>query len=219
MATLGHAQSPAGNGYTAPRMGARSTDDATIPAGMPPAEPPRGTRPVAHLTSAMLVVCAVLAAWAVGLVALTAIGIIQPAYSLSGQGATWKALAASVLGMLTVLQVWSMETARGHLPRGGLRVRTLMRAHRRGGRVAVGIAAVVAFFCMVVVGAPDEPARVAIHVVFAAVAFAALAAKFALIRYRPGLAGTIAPWLGRGAALALIVVWMSSALAYLTGNL
>jgi hypothetical protein len=167
----------------------------------------------------MLVVTGIFAIWAVGLVVLTTIGILRPAYYYSDQKSALKALGATVVALLAVSQAWSMETAMGHLPRGRVRMRTLMRAHRWGGRIAILLAAIVALFCMTDIGAPHEPWRVAVHVTFAATAFAALGVKLALIRFRPAVAYRAAPWLGRYIAFAFIVVWASSALAYFTGNL
>ena len=167
----------------------------------------------------MLVLTAIFGVWAVGLVLLTTIGILAPAYYYSDQKSALKALGATVVALLAVSQTWSMEAAMGHLPRGTVRMRTLMRAHRWGGRMTILLAALVAFFCMTDIGAPHEPWRVAVHVSFGASAFAALAIKLALIRFRPTVAYGAAPWLGRYIAFALIVVWASSALAYYTGNL
>jgi len=77
----------------------------------------------------------------------------------------------------------------------------------------------VAWFCIVDVGAPTSPLRVAIHVIAGSTAFAALAIKFALIRFRPHAAYDLAPWLGGLATTAFIVICITSGLAYLTGNL
>jgi hypothetical protein len=43
--------------------------------------------------------------------------------------------------------------------------------------------------------------------------------KFVLLRFRPTLAYDVAPWLGRYAALAFIVIWLTSAWAYFSGTL
>ena len=183
------------------------------------ASSPRRTRAPDRLTDMMLVVTAVFGVWAVGLVVLTTIGILSPAYYYSDQKSAIKALGATVVAVLALSQTWSMEAVMGHLPRGTISRRTLLRAHRWGGRMAALLAALVAFFCMTDIGAPHEPWRVAVHVTFGATAFAALGVKLALIRFRPTVAYSAAPWLGRYIAFAFVVVWASSALAYYTGNL
>jgi hypothetical protein len=160
------------------------------------------------MTSIILVLTVIFAIWGVALVVLTTIGILKPAFYYSDQKS---AIALS--------QTWSMESAMGHLPRGSLRMKTLMRIHRWGGAIAIVLAAFIAFFCMTDIGAPREPVRVAVHIVFGASAFLALAIKFSLIWFRPALAYDWAPWLGRYVVVAFLIVWVSSGLAYYTGNL
>ena len=46
-----------------------------------------------------------------------------------------------------------------------------------------------------------------------------LAVKFALLRFRPAVAYDWAPRLGAYAALAFVVIWVTSAWAYFTGTL
>ncbi len=193
---------------------------ATTPTGTGSTTPaPRRTRVPDQFTNAMVVVTAVFGVWAVALVVLTTIGILKPAFYYSDQKSAIKALGATVVAVLAISQTWSMETAMGHLPRGKIKMRTLMRTHRFGGRIAIVLAALIAFFCMVDIGAPRQPLRVLIHIVFGASAFAALGIKLALIRFRPTIAYNAAPWLGGYIAFAFIVVWISSGLAYFTGNL
>jgi hypothetical protein len=184
-----------------------------------PATRPRRTRTPDLFTNVMLVVSVVFAGWGVGLAVLTLIGIAEPAFIYIDTRNLIKAWGSTVVAVLAVSQTWSMEAAMGHLPRGTTSMRTLMRLHRWGGRIAIVLAALVAIFCMVDRGAPSEPSRVAIHVFFAATAFAALAVKLLLIRFRPALAYDVAPWLGRYIAFAFVVVWVSSGLAYFTDNL
>jgi hypothetical protein len=195
--------------------------NATTPTGTGSTTPaaPRRTRVPDQFTNAMVVVTMVFGVWAVALVVLTTIGILKPAFYYSDQKSAIKALGATVVAVLCVTQLWSMETAMGHLPRGKVKMRTLMRTHRFGGRIAIVLAALIAFFCMVDIGAPKQPLRVLIHIVFGASGFAALGIKLALIRFRPEIAYNAAPWLGRYIAFAFIVVWISSGLAYFTGNL
>jgi hypothetical protein len=179
----------------------------------------RRTRTPDWLTDAFLVLTAIFAIWGVALVALTFAAIAQPAFFYSDQKSAIKAAGATVVAFLAVSQLVTMESTMGHLPRGGLRVRVLMRAHRWGGRIVLILAALIAFFCMTDLGAPPSPIRGAIHAVLAATAFTAIALKLLLIRFRPRLAYDVAPWLGRYAAVAFVGVWITSAVAYYTGNL
>ena len=54
------------------------------------------------------------------------------------------------------------------------------------------------------------------HAIFGGTAFAAIAVKLALLKWRPALAYDAAPWLGRYAAIAFVVIWVTSVVAYYT---
>jgi hypothetical protein len=92
----------------------------------------------------------------------------------------------------------------------------LMRGHRWAGRTALVLAAVIAYFCMTDIGAPTRPLTSAIHGLFGGTAFAAIAIKLGLLKWRQALAYDVAPWLGRYAAVAFAVIWATSVLAYYT---
>jgi hypothetical protein len=89
-----------------------------------------------------------------------------------------------------------------------------MRTHRYAGRIGLALAAVVAYFCMVDIGAPRIPLRAAVHEFFGSTGFIAIAIKLALLKWRPTLAFRAAPWLGAYAAAAFIIVAITSAVAY-----
>jgi hypothetical protein len=158
--------------------------------------------------------------WGVGLFVLTVLAIAQPAFLYDDQKNLLKALGATVVAVLAVLQGLTMGAAMGRIPRGRVKLKYLMRAHRYGGRIAILLAVAVAFFCIVDRGAATVPfPRAAIHAFFGSTAFAVLAVKFALLRFRPALAYDVAPWLGGYAAVAFVVIWLTSAWAYFTGTL
>ena len=171
------------------------------------------------MTDAVLVLTAVFALWAVALVILTFISLAAPAYNSTDQKAAIKAAGSTVVVLLVFSQFYTMESVLGHLPRGHIKMRSMMRVHRIGGRITIVLAAVIAFFCMVDIGAPHDPLRVAIHVVAGSTAFSLLAIKFALIRFKPSLAYDAAPWIGRVVAICFVAIWLSSGFAYFTGNL
>jgi hypothetical protein len=190
----------------------------TTPAAAAP-QPARRTRVPDRLTDLVLVVTAVFAVWAVALVVLTLIGITQPAFYYVDQKAEIKAAGSTVVVLLTFSQFYTMESVLGHLPRGSIKMRSMMRVHRIGGRLAILLAAVIAYFCITDIGAPHDPLRVAVHAIAGSTAFALLAVKFALIRWRPHLAYDAAPWIGRLVAICFVLIWITSGLAYFTGNL
>jgi hypothetical protein len=179
----------------------------------------RRTRPASRWTELFLFVTALFGVWAVSLIVLTVLAIAQPAFFYSDQKSFIKAAGSTVVAFLALSQAYSMNAVMGHLPRGGIKIKYLMRAHRYGGRTAIVLAAVVAYFCMTDLGAPSNPLRGLIHAIFGSTAFAALGIKFALIRWRPEFAYRAAPWLGGYAASAFVIVWITSGLAYYTGNL
>ena len=179
----------------------------------------RKTRTPDWLTDAVLVATGIFGIWAVALVVLTIIGITHPAFYGTQEKAAIKAVGSTVVVLLTFSQFYTMESVLGHLPRGSIKMRSMMRVHRIGGRIAIALAAIIAFFCIVDVGAPTSPARVIIHAVFGSIAFALIGVKFALIRFRPSLAYDTAPWIGRIVAVCFVVIWITSGLAYFTGTL
>ena len=179
----------------------------------------RKTRTPDWLTDVVLIVTGVFGVWAVALVVLTFIGLAQPAFYYTDQKAAIKAAGSTVVVLLTFSQFYTMESVLGHLPRGRIKMRSMMKVHRWGGRIAILLAAVIAFFCIVDVGAPREPLRVLVHIVAGSLAFALLGIKFALIRWRPYLAYDTAPWIGRIVAVCFVAIWITSGLAYFSGNL
>ena len=180
----------------------------------------RVTRPADRWTTVFLGLTAVFAIWGVGLIVLTLVALATPGFAYPDQAkAGLKAMGATVVGVLALGQLYTMESVLGHLPRAGLKMRQLMRTHRLGGRIALALAVVIAYFCMVDIGAPSSPVRGFVHAIFGSTAFVAIAIKLVLIRSWPTVAYRLAPWLGRYAALAFVVVWLTSAYAFFTGTL
>ena len=171
------------------------------------------------LTDAVLVLTAIFGVWAVFLVVATFIGLAVPAVYYTDQKAAIKAAGSTVVVLLAFSQFYTMESVLGHVPRGRIKMRSMMRVHRIGGRITILLAAVIAFFCMVDIGAPHDPLRVAVHVIAGATAFSLLAVKFALIRFKPSVAYDTAPWIGRVVAVCFVAIWITSGLAYFSGNL
>jgi uncharacterized protein DUF6529 len=179
----------------------------------------RKTRVPDWFTDLVLVITGAFGVWAVILVAMTFLSLAQPSFYTTDQKAFLKAIGSTVVVILTFSQFYTMESVLGHLPRGSIKMRTMMRVHRWGGRITIVLAAVIAFFCMVDVGAPHDTVRQTVHIVAGSLAFVLLAVKFALIRFRPYLAYDTAPWIGRVVAVCFVLIWLTSGYAYLTGSL
>lgn len=185
-------------------------------------ERPRRTRQPSLYTNLFLVATAAFAIWSAVLIAATALAIAQPTFAAFANPTKLflKAAGAATVGVIAIEQWFTMSAAMGTIPKFGLSMKVLMRSHRYLGRIGIVLAIVVAWFCMIDIGAPlDAGVRPAIHGFFGSTGFIALAIKFALIRFRPGLAFDLAPWLGRYAAFAFVVVAASSAFFYYTGQL
>jgi len=193
-------------------------DSVSAPAEAPAPVRPR-TRPPSHWTDLYLVVTAIFGVWGVGLFLLTLLAIIEPQFFYTDQKAFIKAAGATVVALLALSQAFTMYAAMGLIPTFGVRMKYLMRGHRYGGRIAIALAVVIAWFCMTDIGAPSSPLRAAIHGFFGSTSFAALALKLGLIRFRPEVAWSVAPWLGRYVVGAFLVIWFTSAWAFYTGSL
>jgi hypothetical protein len=174
------------------------------------------TRKTDRWTDLFLVITAIFGIWGIGLVLLTMAAIISPTFLYQDQKIALKAVGATVVALLALSQTYTMTAAMGKMPRFGIKMKYLMRSHRYGGRIALVLAAVVAYFCMTDIGAPQSPLATMLHTIFGSTAFLAIAIKLGLLKWRPTLGYDAAPWLGRYAAFAFVVVWISSVLAYYT---
>jgi hypothetical protein len=174
------------------------------------------TRKTDRWTDLFLIITAIFGIWGVGLVLLTTAAIISPTFLYQDQKIALKAVGATVVALLALSQTYTMSAAMGKMPRFGIRMKYLMRSHRYGGRIAIMLAVVVAYFCMSDIGAPQSPLAVMLHTIFGSTAFLAIAIKLGLLKWRPTLAYDAAPWLGRYAAFAFVVVWITSVMSYYT---
>ena len=192
----------------------------SVPAEVPATPPVKRTRKPDALSWVFLALTAAYGIWGLSLFVLTVLAIAQPAFLYDDQKNLLKAVGATAVAILAIFQALTMYAAMGTIPRGQIKMKYLMRAHRYGGRIAILLAVAVAWFCIVDRGAATDPfPRAAVHAFFGSTAFAVLAVKFALLRWKPAVAYDVAPWLGRYAAVAFIVIWITSAYAYFSGTL
>jgi hypothetical protein len=170
-------------------------------------------------TSGLLAVIVLFSAWALVVLVLAAAGVVHPAGRYPVDTIAVKAGLSTAVALLAAGQLYTMESARGHLPRGPLPALTLMRFHRWEGRVAVVLVLLTAYFCLVDLGTPTSSSGQDVHGFLAATALGAIAVKLGLLRFRRGAAYRFVPWLGRYAAFAFVIVWVTSVVAYYTGHL
>ena len=83
-----------------------------------------------------------------GLIVLTVLAIADPAFLYRDAKTALKAAGATVVLLIAGYQFFTMGAAMGQLPRFGIRMKWPMRGHRWAGRIALVLAAVIAFFCM-----------------------------------------------------------------------
>ena len=184
-----------------PRMG-----EPIGPATTTPVQPAaRRTRRTDAWTSLFLVLTGTLGVWSFVLIALTLLRVVDPSYDADDDTFDVKAIGATTVALIAVLQAFTMGAAMGRVPKVGLRMGTLMRTHRRVGRVGLALAGAVAFLCWRAGGGSPTPEGI-VHGALASTGFLAITTKFALLKWRPSLAFAVAPWLGVYAATAFILV-------------
>jgi len=129
----------------------------------------------------------------------------------------WKVVAATVVFMLAGVQVMlaaRVWTATTFPP---ISTTTAARLHRVTGRVALTLAVLVAFSCLVGPAGPLSPARVALHSVFGTLLFVLLALKFAALKLmRSG--ERFVPILGVSLFLAFAAIWATSVADYVAAR-
>jgi Family of unknown function (DUF6529) len=184
------------------------------PTATPTSAPPPGrgrTRGTDAWTTLFLGLTAIVGVWSLSLIAMTLAAIVDPSYDADDDTFDLKAVGAATVAVIAVGQAFTMGAAMGKVPKLGLRMGTLMRTHRRVGRIGLALAGVVAFLCWRA-GGGAATADGIVHGALASTGFLAIAAKFALLKWRPALAFGVAPWFGAYAALAFILVAASAML-------
>lgn len=125
----------------------------------------------------------------------------------------WKVIFATVVFALSGLQVflaarfWGLTTFPPTSPAGAARL------HRLSGRLALVMAVLVAFSCVVGPAGPVSPTRVLLHSIFGILVLVVLAAKFAVLRVlRRG--DKLLPFLGSSLFLVFGAIWATSVADY-----
>ncbi len=129
----------------------------------------------------------------------------------------WKVIAAATVFALSGLQV---ALAARFWGRGGplpLSPATATVVHRWNGRVALTLAVVVAFTCLVGPAGPLSPTRVLLHSIFGILVFAALTAKFALLKLT-SKAQRALPYVGASLFILFGAIWATSVADYVAAR-
>jgi hypothetical protein len=167
-----------------------------------------------------------------GLAAVGAVGIIVSAILAAyarvspGDGAAittlgfstllaMKSWLSTIVIVLVVVQVASALAMWGRLPGVSSAPDWVSPLHRWSGTVAFLVSLPIAFHCVWSLGFSDSSARTLIHSLAGCLVYGIFAAKMLALRL-PGLPGWTLPVLGGALAVALTVVWFSSALWFFT---
>jgi hypothetical protein len=174
----------------------------------------RSSRAVAPLVSVLLTGAAV--AVALGVYARQHQPALKPLFLFGFSGMlqmkTW--LATAVLA-LVIAQVLSATWMWRRLPGAGDPPRWLPGVHRWTGTLAFVVSVPVALHCLWSLGFETTSTRVVVHSVAGCAFYGAYAAKMLGLRLR-GLPGWALPVLGGSTFVALVLVWLTSALWFFT---
>ena len=148
------------------------------------------------------------------MVAVDAVGFLNDL--TGGQLLAWKVAVTSFVFALGGLQVAMAASFWGV---GGLQIspQTAVVVHRWGGRVLLVGAVAVALACLLGPAGNTSPTRVVLHSIFGSVLFAALVAKFVLLKFaRSGQS-----WLPAAGILVFVsvfAVWATSVGDYVSAR-
>ncbi|HZN15441.1 MAG TPA: DUF6529 family protein [Acidimicrobiales bacterium] len=129
----------------------------------------------------------------------------------------WKVVAAAMVFASAGLQVALAARLWG---KGGpipLTPAAAATAHRWNGRVALTLAVVVAFTCLAGPAGPLSPTRVLLHSIFGALVFAALTAKFALLKLTSKGQKAL-PYVGVSLFILFAAIWATSVADYVAAR-
>lgn len=129
----------------------------------------------------------------------------------------WKVVAATVVFMLAGVQVMlaaRLWTATTFPP---ISTTTAARLHRVTGRVALTLAVLVAFSCLVGPAGPMSPTRVALHSIVGTMVFVVLVLKFTALKLmRSG--DRFLPFLGITLFITFGAIWATSVADYVAAR-
>ena len=129
----------------------------------------------------------------------------------------WKVIAAAAVFALSGLQIALAARLWG---RGGILPISQARAavvHRWTGRVALTLAILVAFSCLVGPAGPLSPTRVLLHSIFGIAVFAALTVKFAVLKLTDK-GQRILPYVGTSLFILFGAIWATSVADYVASR-
>jgi hypothetical protein len=129
----------------------------------------------------------------------------------------WKVVLATIVFALAGLQVAMAARFWGVAPAIPVSGGTAVKVHRISGRVALTLAVVVAFTCLIGPAGPTSPTRVLLHSIFGTLAFVALTAKFAVLKVTKR-GDKYLPIIGSLLFLTFGAIWATSVADYVSAR-
>lgn len=134
-----------------------------------------------------------------------------------GQLLQWKVVLATIVFAMTGLQVVMAARFWGVTTFPPMSSGAAAKVHRINGRLALTLAVVVAFTCLVGPAGPTSPTRVLLHSIFGALVFAILALKFALLKLLNS-GQRLLPLVGVSLFLTFGAIWATSVADYISAR-
>ncbi|MPY95379.1 MAG: hypothetical protein GEV08_20690 [Acidimicrobiia bacterium] len=132
-----------------------------------------------------------------------------------GELLLWKVVLSTVVFALAGLQVAMAARFWGVTGFPGLNPDVAASVHRWSGRATIVLAMLVALACLAGPAGATSPTRVVLHTVFGSLVFAALVAKFLVLKVVPS-AARLLPAAGIGLFLSFAAVWATSVADYVS---
>jgi hypothetical protein len=132
-----------------------------------------------------------------------------------GKLLAWKVVFATIVFALAGLQLVMAARFWGVTTFPPMKSGTAARVHRYNGRLALTMAVLVAFSCLVGPAGPTSPTRVLLHSIFGALVFAVLAIKFALLKFLKS-GQRMLPLVGVFLFLTFGAIWATSVADYIS---
>jgi plastocyanin len=124
-----------------------------------------------------------------------------------------KAILASLVVALAVVQVLTMSIIYGWLPGSESLRQRLTPYHQWEGRLVITLVVIVAAFCLLTWGPSSNSTRALVHSILGFTVLATLLGKVIVIRWLPKLSALI-PFFGAGLLASFIAIWMLTSYWY-----
>jgi hypothetical protein len=134
-----------------------------------------------------------------------------------GELLLWKVILTTIVFLIAGFEVLFAARFWGVATFPPIAGSTAARFHRVGGRVALALAVLVGFTCLVGPAGPTTPTRALLHSIFGALLFIILAVKFTILRVRRR-GDRWLPYLGTALFLTFGAIWFTTVADYVASR-